>query len=148
MAGTVTVACKVPMGLILRVFTMETYKEPAAGGGFVDAKRARQVGKSVKINGPAHPVNERPMVPMAGNYLGGGFALTPNVDADFWTKWLEQNADNDVVTNGFIFAAPKTENVAAQAKERRKEKLGFEPIDPDRPPTPRIKKYKKNEDDD
>lgn len=125
MASTVTVACKIPNGLILRVFNQEEYDEPVLGGGVRKAKRAVQVGNPVKIDGPAVPFGMQPNSP-----ISGGYALTAGVDADIWTKWLEQNADLDAVKNKLVFAHARQDSAAAEARENETRVSGLQPIDP------------------
>lgn len=60
----------------------------------------------------------------------GGHGITYNVDAELWQAWLKQNADRDVVKNGFVFAHDKPANAKAEAKEKTDTKTGQEPIDP------------------
>lgn len=135
MPGTVTVATKLPHGLILRVFTMVDQDEPVMGGGFRTVKTAKQLPKQVVLNGAAHPQDQAPTCLMVG-----GWALTPNVDKDLWDLWLEQNKDSDVVRNGLIFAHEKAGNAEAESKDKAKLKSGLERLDPDNLPMKRIKK--------
>lgn len=74
--------------------------------------------KNVQING----ANSSQVV--------GGHGITYNVDADLWAAWLKQNADRDVVKNGFVFAHGKAADVKAESKEKTDNKTGQEPIDP------------------
>lgn len=125
-AGTVvTVACKLPHGFDLRVFSMEDYQEPILGGGWKSVKRAVEVGQRHLLAGVSAPFGLAPVAQMAA-----GYALTHNVDADFFAKWLDQNADSDVVKNRLIFAAPKALDVEARAKENEKTRSGLEPLVP------------------
>lgn len=128
MAGagsTVTVACKLPHGFDLRVFASEDYQEPVMGGGWKSVKRAVETGPRYLLAGVAAPFGMSPKAQMVT-----GYALTHNVDADFFSKWLEQNADSDVVKNRLIFAAPKPLDVEARAKENEKTRSGLEPLVP------------------
>jgi hypothetical protein len=123
MAGTICVACKMPNGLILRNFKMETRQVPVLGGGMRDEGFARQVGDSVTIRGNRVPFGEQHKGPMAG-----GYALT-TVDADFWNAWYEANKDSDIVRNRVIFAHEKPEAAERKAREQGKVKSGLEPLD-------------------
>lgn len=129
MANTVTVACKLPNGLILRVFQMVEHTEPVMGGGNKKVKVARQEGKSVTIRGCAVPFGATPSAPIIG-----GYALTSNVDADFFALWMKQNADSELVQNKLIFAHEKPDFAAGQANEQQEIRSGLEPIDPNRLP--------------
>jgi hypothetical protein len=106
MAGLVTVACKLPKGLILEI-----------------AGRPR-----VTVNGFSTPYGVVPQ-----HTIIGGYGLTPNVDADFFEEWMMLNEGLDLVKNRFIFAYPKTADASANAKEMAAEKSGLEALDPDNP---------------
>src|SRR4051812_37597048 len=128
MPGTLTIACKIPNGLILQTFAMEDHDEPVFGGGFRTVKRAVKTHHApVKLNGPAR---------FAGKDLPhdikGGYGLTYNVDADFFAEWIRQNKDEPYVKNGMIFAQPsgKTADIDSQIKENLKRKSGMEPLNP------------------
>lgn len=123
MPGKVTVACKLPHGLQLRIFTMEESNEPVMGGGFRKVKVARQKGGVVVLKGVASPAG----VPKP---LTRGYALTENVDAEFWDAWWTQNQEHDAVKNGMIFAHERFDEVAAQAKEHEATPSGAEPLNP------------------
>ena len=127
--STVTVACKLPHGLFLRLFKMVEYSEPVMGGGSKIVPRAEQIGGAVTIHGYAAPFGKPPVAQVVG-----GYALTPNVDADFFAEWLKQNADHDVVKNNLIFANEKPESVHGKAKGRESIRNGLEPIDPNKLP--------------
>lgn len=122
---TVTVACKYPAGLLLRLFHMEEAQEPVLGGGWRTVKKAVQSGQTIRINGPAKRVEEA----LPWQVLGG-YALTPGVPADFWAEWLQQNADSELVKNGLIFASERREMAEGEAREKVEIKSGLEPLDP------------------
>lgn len=125
MPGTVTVACKIPNGVVLQVYTMETVSVPVMAGGFRDVKLAKQLPWRQKLNGPARKIGED--LPYQVIH---GFALTHNVDADKFALWLEQYKDTDMVKNGLVFAQLKTNDTIAQANEHKGQISGYEPIDP------------------
>jgi len=125
MAGpTVTVACKHPPGIIMRVFKREEYDMPVLGGGTRKESRAIAVGKAVKINGPAVPFGHTPSFVIAG-----GYALTPNVPADVANAWMEQNKDSDLVQNDIIHFHEKAEFAEKKSKEQSAVKSGLERLD-------------------
>ena len=125
MSGTTTVACKIPNGLWLRVFDQIEQHEPVMGGGTRPVKKAILRGEPVRVHGPATPFGEAPKC-----LIVGGYAHTPNVDADFFAKWLEQNADHDAVKNGLIFASEKRGYVEGESKASESRRSGLEPIAP------------------
>lgn len=129
MPGTVTVACKLPHGLKLRLFNMIDTQEPILGGGYRTVKVAREQAKSITIKGWSHAQNMAPDAPIVG-----GYALTMNVDKDFWDAWLEQNQELDAVRNKLIFAHEKPVNAEAESKEKRDVRSGLERLDPKKLP--------------
>lgn len=122
-ATTVTVACKLPHGLILRVGQMIDRDEPVMGGGTKKVKQFQPAGAPVKINGYAAPHGKSPNCATAG-----GFALTPGVDAEFFAKWMGQNKSHPAVQAGLIFALVQENDAAAEAKDRRSLRNGLEPL--------------------
>ncbi len=124
--ATVTVACKVPNGLILRVFDMVDRDVPVLGGGVKTVKEAQVRGSSIKVLGPAAPFGQLPRAPIAG-----GYALTHGVDQAFFTEWLKQNAESELVKNGLIFAHEKADYLTKQAQEKEAVTSGLEPLKPD-----------------
>ncbi len=97
-ANVVTVGCKIPNGLVLRVNDVE-----------------------VTIAGS----NSSKVI--------GGYGLT-QVDADFWSAWLERNSGLSFVRNDFVFAHEKAASTKAQANEMADEKTGLEQLDPNAKP--------------
>lgn len=133
MAGTVSIACKVPNGLLLRLFDMVEVDVPVMGGGTKTVKegrpRARADGQeiNIKINGPATPFGVAPKC-----LIVGGYAITPNVDADIWAEWLSQNKSSDMVKAHMIYAHEKPEYANKMAVERKELQSGMHPLNPER----------------
>lgn len=123
---TVTVACKMPHGLRLRLFKMADVAVPVFGGGQKMVQEARQYGETVTINGNAVNFGMAPRCRIVA-----GYAFTPGVNKEFFEKWLEQNEDLDCVKNNLVFAHSTTESTVDQAKDQRKITSGLQPIDPD-----------------
>lgn len=126
MAGTVTVANKSPNGYVLRLFKMQEMHEPVMGGGSRKYEQAIDTGRRVTLHGVATAFGAAPKGPMAS-----GFALTHNVDADFWTEWLSQNKEHEAIKAGLIFAFAKPADAEAKAREMTKVRSGLEPIEPE-----------------
>lgn len=120
---TVTVACKLPHGLELRVFDMIEVDEPVQGG-YRRVKRAQVKGSSVKIKGYTEPYR----ADQPPNARGSAYALTYNVPKDFWDLWIAQNADHDAVKNNLIFAHTQTGRVESKTKEFENLRVGLEPL--------------------
>lgn len=127
--ASVTVACKVPAGLILKLFRMVDDSEMTPLGPRA-VKRAQQIGRTYRINGSAR--NRSVLSDEATLPLAYGYALTPGIPKAFWDEWVVQNADADVVVNKLIFAHEKVGYAHAQAKEQQRAKIvsGLEPVNP------------------
>lgn len=118
----VTVACKLPHGMRLRLFKMVDGVENVAGNTMRTVQRPLQVGPDVVIGGVAVEFGKE-------KTLTAGFALTPGVDKEFFDEWMRQNREHDAVKNHLIFAASTRDAVEGQAGEHRKQKTGLEPLD-------------------
>ncbi len=120
--NTVTIACKLPNGLLL---------ENLVGG----------VRTRVRVNGSRLPVNAKgtqiQKFELAGRedpMLADSYGLTPNVPADFWEQWERENAEYPAYKRGLIFATGQRESTIAMAKELVNDTTsGFEPMDPEKP---------------
>lgn len=126
---TVTIACKIPAGLVLRTFHAVKKSVPQANGSMRDVDVYVDDPDQVVVNGFSHPQDKAP-----GHPIIGGFGLTYGVPKDFWAKWLAQNKDSDVVRNGMIFAHEKPNFAEGSANERAALKSGLERLDPEKPP--------------
>ena len=124
--STVTVACKIPQGLVLRVFKMVDQFEPILGGGQRKFEQAMAYGEVVEINGPAREFGRDARAP-----ISNGFALTFGVPKDFWDLWASQNASLPAVKEGLVFAHSKTESATGMAKDREDLITGLEPLEQD-----------------
>jgi len=134
MGGTVTVACKVPNGLDLRIFHKVADKESGPGGQVAsfEIMRPNPAKPIIHINGCGVEANAAPTCRIIGKPRHG-YALTENVDADLWEEWFSQNHDSAIVKNGLIWALDTPEDAAAWAKERKADiRSGLEPITPDK----------------
>ncbi|SRR6266705_3194467 len=138
--ATVCVACKLPHGLILRVFEMEETEVPILNGPPKRVKQARELARRFVVNGFSHAQNRAPDYDIQSPHvLGngtteGGYALTPGVPKDLWDLWLEQNKTSMMVRNGLIFAFDRREDVNAKAADGQKIRSGLERMDPDHLP--------------
>lgn len=126
----VTVACKLPNGLILRTFKKERLQRPVIGGGMREVEEYSPTGQQFIVNGNTAPY-AKPLLDANGDQvmLEQSFALTHNIPKDFWELWLEQNKDAPCVKHGLIFATSKPLELRAQAKAHRDQRHGLEPID-------------------
>jgi hypothetical protein len=126
MGGTVSVACKLPSGIILRGFNKVSQQVPVLG--MPDKFETRE---HFVPNGHQAVIKGNAFSPMTGprGQMSGGYALTHGVDADLWNSWLQANADSDMVKNKLVFAHEKRDSVADKAKGMRTVKSGMEPLD-------------------
>ena len=131
MPGTVVVACKHPPGMVLWLEDKIEVTYDVLGGGkkTVEEYRRRPGSKVVYINGPAVPFGKAPKQP-----IEGGYALTFNVDADFFNEWIKQKKDAEYVVNRIIFAFAKEGDTVGEARKMETIRTGLEPIDPNAPP--------------
>lgn len=124
--GFVTVACKIPNGILLQLSTMEKNSEPVMGGGHRDVQIGRKTGPKYLVRGPRLKHGEVPNFVMAG-----GYALTVGVvPEDFWNEWIRQNHDADIVKRELIFAHKSVDDVESQAENNAGLLTGLEPLNP------------------
>jgi hypothetical protein len=127
---TVTIGCKMPTGLVLRVDEMVDATEQVFGGGARQIKVARQVGSPVILNGCAVNIADLTSGRAVGQVVGG-FGITTGVPKDFWDKWLEQHKDDPLVVKGIVFDAKNDATAHSMARERTPStRSGLEPMDP------------------
>ena len=127
MGGTVTVACKIPNGLELRIFEAFDWDEPVMGGGTRTTKIHRQKGESIRLKGNSAPQGT-PII------THGGYALTSGIDADFWEAWLAQNKETALVRSNLIYALPREDSAASKGREQAEVRSGLERLDPKKLP--------------
>lgn len=124
---TLTVACKLPTGLIATLCEPATLMETPAGktaiAGAVKAEMMfRGPGAQRRMESGGQTLGEHPLVV-------GGFGLTPEVPKAFWDAWVIENKDYAPLKNGFIFALGG-DGARKEAMNRRTQLSGFEPINP------------------
>ena len=130
----VFVGCKLPNGVILRLFKWiddrGSPKDKSTGERekiAVPATGPNGKPQEVRLRGPALRFGAQPRF-----IIAGGYALTP-IDADFWEKWLEQNKGSSLIDNKLIFAMDTSHAAEQEAVGLADVKSGFEPIDPNAP---------------
>lgn len=121
-AKRITVACKYPHGLILRIFKFEKIDVPSPGGLRQETQPV-QIGEQVKINGPVAPTGKDSI-----HETAGGFALTHGVDAEFFAEWMRQNANSDLVKNGIIWSASDRNSARDRAEDHKATRTNIEPL--------------------
>jgi hypothetical protein len=127
--NTVVVCCKLPHGFILELSDSRIENQNGK-----DVVVHFPVGEQVEVTGAnyahrlAHPKREQDR-----NVRGVfGFGMT-DVDADLWAAWLKQKATWPPLQKGWVYAQPSSEKARGQAREQEKMKVGFEPLDQDKP---------------
>lgn len=123
---TVTVACKMPMGIIIHREVKKTRPVVVLGGGTRDETYYERVpGSEVEIIGNSRPIG--------GDYrtrVVMGYALTQGVPKDLWDHWAESHADLPALKNRLLFAMPSIGEASDAARESKKVKSGLEPLNP------------------
>ncbi len=124
--GTVTVACKLPNGLVLRTFDMITKWDD---GGKKNYEEARQRPETFTIAGAGNPIKPR----KDGVQIVGGYAITHNVPAAIWNEWAKDNKESDFIKNRLVFAMANPRAAEDKAKNNAKmARTGLEPLNPDK----------------
>lgn len=138
---TVTVALKSPQGFVLQLHDKQMQRVPLMGGGHSEEEVFRpspNPDNSFRLNGSAVAVGATPHCTIIG-----GFAMTPGVPKDLWDAWLAQNPNLGIVKAGLICAHESAADAGAEAKEKRLERSGLEPLNmAKRSGDPRIPKRK------
>lgn len=133
--ATVTVACKLPHGLKLRIFAWEKYDELMRDGTVREGKRSRPIpdmefvvrGTWVASAGQAYNQNNA----ITRELLPGGYAITYGCPKDLWDLWYEQNKESNLVRNHIVFASVGSPN--DEAHEHSGVLSGMEPVNKDAP---------------
>lgn len=121
---TVTVACKMPHGVMIRDFAETKFMVDVLGGGKRPEKVFRPVGRPIRIKGPVVPAQFIRLVEVVG-----GYAITEGVDAQVFARWIDANEEAPFVTNKLIYGHEDGARVRAWAKEHAAIKSGMEPLD-------------------
>lgn len=133
---TVTVACKLLTGIQLQLQRVQPRIVSGRDGDEMVNFNIKS-GKVYHVWGPELPRGGLPedFVPPI---IVGGYALTPNIPADFWNKWVEQNKGAEYfmppegAEHGFVYAYPTTASARDAAKEQTKLRTGLEPLSNDK----------------
>lgn len=128
--ATVSVFCKHPAGLILRVGEMVDRNEGTAIHARI-VSEWRQTG-SFTVAGPARPVGGDAKAPVIG-----GYAVTHGVPKDLWEAWLDANKESPMVRNSVIFGHEKSSYGDGQATEQKGIRTGMEPLSQSKDPRAR-----------
>lgn len=144
---TVTIACKLPCGILAEVWDMDPDKAmttPDGSGGMKTIRprmRYSALSEKLLIKGNAAarrlekgddkgvPIEEVPRL----EQVSDGFGLTFGVNKEWADLWFEQNKDWPPVREGMIFMQKTAASARDQAKDHKGIKTGLEPINPYRP---------------
>jgi hypothetical protein len=110
---TVTVFCKLPHGIV--------YDLP-------NGTSVRLVGMYGDVRSPLQVSG------LAGRDSIAGFGVTRNVSAEDWEQIVKDHGKSLAHAKGLVFAKADDKSGASAAREREKEKTGFEPYDPNAHP--------------
>jgi len=130
---TVSVGCKLPNGLILRLQELVEIDYPIMGGGVKTVKewRPHPTAPTFTVFGNRAKGAEGEEPPCL---VVGGYAITPNIPKDFWDEWVKQNKDLEPVKQNLIFAHEKADNVRGISRDQKALVTGLEPIRPGKDP--------------
>lgn len=127
---TVMVGCKLPNGLILRIFDMVPHVERGTNGVSTTTNIARLHCPPIVIKGNrVDPDADPETLPL----IRSNYALT-EVDADFMDRWMHDNEDSDIVKNNLVFIASDQREAEAIAKDHKSVRSGMEPLKQDGDP--------------
>lgn len=130
---TVTVACCIPNGLILRVYEPEEAYEPIYGGGQKRVDKFIPCEQTYTLRGSALDPADIKVGKLPDYPPIGGFALTTGIPADFWELWKKQHWDHPALKNGLVRGSTDEHRAADDARAHAGLESGFEGIDPDNP---------------
>lgn len=124
----VTIGCKVPMGVILRLQSLKAFKHPTPGGGFHEELRSEPMPNvaEIVIAGNAAEAGKLPRLTGMPNI--GDYALTHNVPRDVWEEWCKQNHDSDLLKNGMLFCQSDRARAEDMAKDNAMRWSGMGPL--------------------
>lgn len=122
--SVVTVACKLPHGLVIRDMNETDAFENVMGGGKRKTKVYRPVGRPIRIKGPNVP---GPFIRLVE--VVGGYAITEGVDAVVYARWVDANKDSAFIVNDMVFGHENGDIVRGWAKEHASTRSGMEAID-------------------
>ncbi len=130
----VTVACKIGVPwFALQLCEKREVMENTQTGPRKVTEYAR-TGNIVHIRGTSYPRGTPPVGFPEKPQIINGYALTKNVDKDFWDKWYEQNKKAPYVVSGMIMAHETIDAVRGSTSDHNGHMSGLEPMRPDNDP--------------
>jgi hypothetical protein len=122
------VGCKLPVGVTLELFEDVPAMQGAPGGISPLMFHPPRTKAKVTLRGANSVRNDFTLRGLSQEVYP--FAVT-QVPADFWGEWIARNRDLAFVRNGFVFALDRERDVVTEAKQREKERIGLEPLNPE-----------------
>lgn len=98
-----------------------------------------KTGDVIRIRGLSYPVGSVPEGFGDRPTIVAGFAVTHNIDKEWWDHWLKTHIDYPPVKHGFLFAHASRSEGAVIAKEHEGAPQ-FSPVDPKNPADKRVLK--------
>lgn len=127
MAQCVTVLCRLPSGVTLKLYDLDQLTQRATSETPIMQPAAPR--RSVTLNGAKHDPRYHPA---EGRLLGR--AGRTQVDGEFWEAWRAQNTHNALLTDKLVFAEASPAKADSAMAEMSREKTGLEGNDPDNLP--------------
>jgi len=120
----VTVACRLPNGIVMQLFKKGSMLVPVLGHG--DAMRRVEMMVPDPERPPITAVGWRGPDGKRAHGTVAGYGLTPNVPLGFWESWLEQNEKQPYVVNKLVFV--HSTDTAGMARAHKGTDSGLEPL--------------------
>lgn len=123
----VTVACKIGVAWIQLQLCQPKQVDEVTQTGIRTVTQWFRTGNIVRVRGTSYPRGTVPEGFIDRPEMIGGYALTHNVDREFYEQWKKQNSKSDMVLNDMIFAAPR-DQIKGYCLERKSLLSGLEPL--------------------
>lgn len=137
---TVTVACKMPNGITMRLHEMVEERR-IVNGMVIEEKIARLVEAGgtncelpgrYKLNGFSIDLHAMSTGVPPDHEIQGGYGLTYGIPRDYWERWAQTDG-KDFVARNIVFAAASEQRARDKAREMKGVASGLEPIDQSNP---------------
>lgn len=125
MPETLVVACKLPHGLILRLYETKEVHEAQRDGTTKLIKRSEPLPGEVQLDGYL----KKYKIDLPPAAQGSKYEITTGVSKEFFEEWLRQNKDHQALTSNLILWARNTGELKAKMRAFEGTRSGLEPID-------------------
>jgi hypothetical protein len=124
-SDTVTIACKLQMGVQAYLEEEKEVTEAVVGGGLrTRTQWFRTDEPFVNIKGPGRATDGSD----PDSSIADGYALTFGISREWAEKWFEQNKTWKPVKDGLVKYADNRHELKAMTKEHATQRTGLEPI--------------------